>query len=417
MKWIEKLFGKKEQESLEIRFEELTGWLGSGEKRFLAGGHAASIFSDIEVALDRIRKTASGLANAQPEGRFHLKMVKIATSNRDNMVKQVSLLIDNINIPKKTDVKSVLEFHENGMQTLNMCLENMMKSYQYTKMVFFEESKKVIAEVNELGRLLNRLGEPMNDNKIALEAFENAQSVIQIIKDLNSQIDAEKKTIKEIDEKIDTLQKKIELNQNSLAQLADSEQWKYYVNCKNDLADLDKKAKKALSDINILFVPLKKPLLRLKQLNEDGKFEMAPGIKKELNLCLSDPISVSPGFFVELRDLLKNDTVAFNPEKRDAILENIMFAGANIGVFQKEYQTNLSNLNAKKDEISGMNIVQEAASLSSRISSLQDETASAEKKLEASKRHLLSLEESFALKKQELQEIVSAIDNRKKVLF
>lgn len=417
MKWIEKVFGKKEQEPLEIRFEELTGWLGSGEKRFSAGGHATSIFSDIEVALDMIRKRASELANAQPEGRFHLKMVKIATSNRDNMVKQVSLLIDNINIPKKTDVKSVLEFHENGIQTLNMCLENMMKSYQYTKMVFFEESKKVIAEVNELGRLLNRLGEPMNDNKIALKAFENAKSVIQIIKDMNSQIDAEKKTIKEFDEKIDTLKKKIDLNQKSLEQLADSEQWKYYVNSKNDLADLDNKVKKTLSDINNQFVPLKKPLLRLKQLNEDGKFEMAPGIKKELNLCLSDPTSVSPGFFVELHDLLKNDREAFNPEKRDAILVIILYAGANIGVIQKEYQTNLSNLNAKKDEISGMNVVQEAASLGSRISSLQDEAVSSEKKLEVSKRHLSSLEEGITLKKQELQEIVSAIDNMKKVLF
>ncbi|MBU4221920.1 MAG: hypothetical protein KKA10_09900 [Euryarchaeota archaeon] len=417
MNWIEKIFGKKEQEPLEIRFEELTGWLGSGEKRFSAGGHAASIFLDIEVALDRIRKRASELANEKPEGRFHLKIVKIATSNRDNMVKQVSLLIDNINIPKKTDVKSVLEFHENGMQTLNMCLENMMKSYQYTKMVFFEDSKKVIAEVNELRRLFNRLGEPMNDNKMALEAFENAQSHIQIIKEMTSQIDAEKKTIKDFDEKIDTLQKKIELNQNSLEQLADSEQWKYYVNCKNDLADLDKKYKKALSDINILFVPLKKPLLRLKQLNDDGKFEMAPGIKKELNLCLSDPASVSPGFFVELRDILKNDTVTFNPDKRDVILENIMYAGANIGVFQKEYQTNLSNFNAKKEEISGLNIVQEAASLESRISSLHDESVSAEKKLEVSKRHLLSLEEGLVLKKQELQEIVSGIDKRKKVLF
>lgn len=417
MNWIEKIFGKKEQEPLEIRFEELTGWLGSGENRFSTGGHAASIFSDIEVALDRIRKRASELANAQPEGRFHLKMVKIATSNRDNMVKQVSLLIDNINIPKKMDVKSVLEFHENGMQTLNMCLENMMKSYHYTKMVFFEESKKVIAEVNELGRLLNRLGEPMNDNKMALEAFVNAQSHIQIIKDMNSQIDAEKKTIKEIDEKIDTLQKKFDLNQNSLAQLAESEQWKYYLNCKNDLADLDNKAKKALSDINILFVPLKKPLLRLKQLNEDGKFEMAPGIKKELNLCLSDPISVSPGFFVELKDLLKNDSVAFNPEKRDAILENIMYTGANIGGFQKEYQANLSNFNAKKEEISGMNIVQEAASLSSRISSLQDEAVSAEKKLEASKRHLLSLEEGMALEKNQLQQTVFSIDNRKRIQY
>ncbi|VVB88851.1 Uncharacterised protein [uncultured archaeon] len=417
MNWIEKIFGKKEQESFDIRFEELTAWLGSGEEKLSVGGHAESIFSEINEALSRIKKRASELQKAEPEGRFHLKMVKIATTARDNMVKQVSLLIENINTPDKTDVKTVLEFHENSMQTLNMCLENMMKSYHYTKMVFFEESKNVIAEVNELGRILTRLAEPMNDNRNALSSFGKAQSAIKTIKDMISSIDEEKKTIIEINEKIDTIKQKLELNQNSLGRLADSEQWKYYTNCKNDIADLETRAKKALSDIDVILVPLKKPLLRLKQLNEDGKFDMTPGLKNELLLCLSDPKSVDPGFFAQIWNLLKNDTIAFNPEKRDTILEQINDAGTKLGAFQNEYKTSISKISAKKNEISGMNIVQEVANISGRISALQDDKAAAEKKLEESTRHLNSLEESADAKKQELQQIVSAIDKRKKIIF
>ena len=417
MKFIEKIFGKREYGQAEIRFEELDAWLESHKRKFSVGGHAESVFSQIEEVISMIKKRASQLQDAEPEGRFHLKIVKIATSNRDNMVKQVSLLIDNINIPKKTDVRTVLEFHENSMQTLNMCLENMMKSYHYTKIVFLEESKNVIAEVNELGRLLNRLVEPVNDNKKTLDAFENAQRAVQNVMDMNSQIDAERKAIKEIDDKIDTLKKKIELNRNSLAHLAGTEQWKHYTNCKNDLADLETKAKKVLSDIDILLVPSKKPLLRLRQLNEDGKFDMAPAIKKDLLLCLADPKSVNPEFFNEVRDILKNDTIAFNPEKRDVILEQIKYTGTKIGAFQKEYLTIMGNINAKKDEIAGMNIVQETANLNSRISALQEDMVSHERKNETSKKHLKSLEETATLKKQELQQIVSTIDSRTKVLF
>lgn len=417
MNWLEKIFGKKEQESFDIRFEELTAWLGSGEQKLSVGGHAESIFSEINETLSRIKKRASELQNAEPEGRFHLKMVKIATTARDNMVKQVSLLIENINTPEKTDVKTVLEFHENSMQTLNMCLENMMKSYHYTKMVFVEESKNVITEVNELGRVLTRLAEPMNDNRNALNSFGKAQSAIKAINDLNSQIDGEKISLKEINEKIDTLKKKLELHQNSLAQLTDSEQWKQYSNLKNDIADFESEALKALADIDVILVPLKKPLLRLKQLNEDGKFEMAPGLKNELLLCLSDPKSADLGFFGKIGDLLRNDTAAFNPEKRDAILEQMNDAGAKLGTFQNEYRTSVSKINVRKNEISAMNIVREVANISSKISALQDDVAAAEKKIDESMKHLKSLEENAASKKEELQQIVSAIDKRKKVIF
>ncbi len=417
MKWVEKLFGKKAQDPIEIRFEELLAWLASSSDRLSQGRHAESLYSDIQDALHGIRKSALELEKAEPEGRFHLKMVKIASSNRDNMVKQVRLLMNNINIPKTTDIKTVLEFHENAIQTLAMCLENMMKSYQYTKMVFFEDSKKVIAEVNELGRLLNQLVEPLNDKKKVLDAFDNAEKKILNINNLNHRIDDEKKTIKELNEKIDSLKKKLELNRDNLARLADSEQWKQYLNSKNDLVDLENKAKKAESDIITLLVPLNKPLQRLKQMNEAGKYDLPPAIKKELHLCLTDPKSVCPEFFVDVQNIIQKDTVAFNPEKRDRILEQIKYSVSKIGDFIKEYQTIASNINAKKDEIAGMNIVQEAVNLRGRISSLQDNLAFEEKELEISKKLLKSLEDGVTLEKNELQQTVFAIDNRKRIIF
>jgi len=417
VKWVEKLFGKKVQEPIEIRFEELPSWLASSKDRLSQGRHAESVYSDIEDALLGIRKSALELEKAEPEGRFHLKMVKVASSNRDNMVKQVRLLLNNINIPKTTDIRTVLEFHENAIQTLTMCLENMMKSYQYTKMVFVEDSKKVIAEVNELGRLLNQLVEPINGSKKVLDAFDNAEKKILNIKNMISRVEDEKKLIKELDEKIDSLQKKTELNHDNLARLGDSEQWKQYLNSNNDLVDLENKAKKAESDIITLLVPLNKPLQRLKQMNEVGKYDLPPAIKKDLHLCLTDPKSVSPEFFVDFQNIIQNDTVAFNPEKREKILERIKFSVSKIGDFMKEYQTISSNITAKKDEIAVMNIVQEEANLRGRISSLQDNLTSAEKELEVSKKLLKSLEDSVNLEKNELRQAVFAIDNRKSIIF
>jgi hypothetical protein len=417
VKWVEKLFVKKDQDPIEIRFEELPSWLASNKDRLSQGKHAESVYSDIEDALLGIRKSAIELEKAEPEGRFHLKMVKIASSNRENMIKQVRLLLNNINIPKATDIRTIFEFHENAIQTLTMCLENMMKSYQYTKMVFFEDSKKVIAEVNELGRLLNQLVEPINGSKKVLDAFDNAEKKILNIKNMISRIEDEKKLIKELDEKIDSLKKKTELNRDNLRRLADGEQWKQYLNSKNDLVDLENKAKKAESDIITLLVPLNKPLQRLRQMNEVGKYDLSPAIKKELHLCLTDPTSINPEFFVDVQNIIQKDTVAFNPEKRDKILVQIKFSVSKIGDFMKEYKTISSNINAKKDELAGMSIVQEVADLRGRISSLQDNLTSAEKELEVSKKLLKSLEDSVNIDKNELQQTVYAIDNRKSIIF
>ncbi len=417
MNWIEKLFGKNVQDPIEIRFEELPAWLASSRDRLSEGRHAKSVYSDIEDALDEIGKSASELEKAEPEGRFHLKLVKIAISNRDNMVKQVRLLMNNINIPKTTDIKTVVEFHENGIQTLTMCLENMMKSYQYTKMVFFEDSKQVIADVNELGRLLNQLVEPINSNRKVLEALDNAEKTILDINKMYYQIDSDNKIIKELEEKISNSKKNIDLNNENLAKLTNSEQWKKYTNIKIELVELENNAKKMESEVNGLFLPLNKTVLRIKLLNEERKYDLAPSVKNELFLCLSDPKSVSPDFFIDLEEVIRKDTVAFNPEKRVKILEQIMQAGEKIQVLNNEYHTMIDNINSKKDEIAGMDIIGEYMYINSSISALQDNLASFEKEIDVSKKHLKSLEEEAALKKKDLQQTVFVIDNRKRILF
>ncbi|VVB84180.1 Uncharacterised protein [uncultured archaeon] len=418
MKWIERLFGKKEPFSPEIGFDELAGWLESRSKE-ISGEverHVAPIYSDIEDALREIKKSAAGLEEAQPEGRYHLKMVKVAATNRDNMVKQVRLLTDNITVPKATDIKTIIAFHENAMQTLNVCLENMMKSYQYAKMVFLEDSKEVIADVNALGRLLNQLVEPLKDRKKLLDAAENALKTIQSIKEMRSAIELESTSIKEKEEKAAALKKEIEEGQGALVLLKESEQWKQYQRSMDELAALLDNAKKTESEINNIVLPLNKALNRLKQLSESGRYTLAPDVKEGLNLCLSDSKSCSPGFFVEFEKVIVESDV-LKLEKLDKMLEQVRLAQSSFGSYKEQYQALMADIEKKKDEIAKLGIVAEEKSLDSRISELQEKLASAEKELEMAKNRLASLERDVEDKKSELQQMVSSIDNRVRVLF
>lgn len=343
-------------------------------------------------------------------------MVKVATTNRDNMVKQVRLLTDNITVPKATDIKTIITFHENAMQTLNVCLENMMKSYQYAKMVFLEDSKEVISDVNALGRLLNQLVEPLKERKKLLDAVENALKAIQAIKEMHSAIGLENISIKEKEEKVAALEKEIEEGQGALVRLKESEQWKQYQRSMDELAALLDSAKKTESEINNIVLPLNKALNRLKQLSESGRYTLAPDVKEGLNLCLSDSKCCSPGFFIEFEKIIVESDV-LKLEKLDKMLEQVRLAQSSFGSYKEQYHTLMAEIEMKKDEIAKLEIVAEEKSLGSRISELQEKLASVQEELETTKNRLASLERDIEDKKHKLQQVVSSIDSRVRVLF
>ncbi len=414
MNWIDRLFGKKEESSPQIKFEELPEWLAAKSRKISEGidRHASSVYSDIEEALRETKESTASLEEAVPEGRFHLKMVKIATSNRDNMIRQVRMLLENITIPQAADIKTIVAFHENAVQTMTVCLENMLKSYQYTKLVFLEDSKKVIADVNALGRLLNQLIEPINNQKKVLDALFNAKGLIQNIKNTTSDIESKEKAIKENEEKIVLFKKEIEEKQKALALLRDSEPWKQYTNYKDDLILLENNAVKIESEIKSIVSPLNKALGRLKQLSDSGRYTLKPESRESLNLCLSDPINVSPDFFVEFQNIVESGILNLTPEKTDRILEQTWLAASSLGSSKKEYKALVLDIEGKKDELSRLNVAHEEAYLNKGIGDLHERLTALENERESSKNHLASLKHNIELKRQELQQKISVIDSR-----
>ncbi len=418
MNWIDRLFGKKEGSSPWIKFEELPAWLDARSQKISEGigRQASSLYSDIEEALREIKESTASLEEAEPEGRFHLKMVKVATTNRDNMARQVRMLLENITIPKASDVKSIVVFHENAVQTLTVCLENMMKSYQYTKLLFLEESKQVIADVNALGRLLNQLIEPIHAQKNVLIAIENANVAIKNIKNTGLDIGLGEKTITGYDEKIALLKKEIEDKRKAIDLLKGSESWKQYTIYKDELVMLESDAGKKDAKLKGIIPPLNKVLGRLKQLSDSGRYTLKPEVREWLNLCLSCPVKVPPDFFVELENIVKSEVLNLPPDKTEKIIGQIRLAASSLEVSKNEYQVIALDIEKKKDEISKMKIDMEEINLAKELSALQEKLETLGKELEASRSHLAVLRNNIELKRQELQQSVSVIDGKIKIV-
>jgi len=419
LKWIKRLFGKKENTLTEIGFDELPGWLDARSQKISESicGDASSIFSQMDKALSDIRKSTAKLEEAKPEGRFHLKLVKIAASNRDNMAKQVKMLLENIIVPKSTDIRTIANFYENSIQTLTVCLDNMMKSYQYTKLVFFEESKDVIADVNALGRLLNQLIEPINENNTLLDAFDNSKSLLQNIMTIALDISQKEKTIIENQEKILLLKNEIDERRKAMEVFRGSEAWKEYTKLKDELILLEEKARKKESEINAVFSPLNKALGRLKQLSDSGRYTLKPEDKEALNICLTCPSNAAPGFFVEFQKIVNSKVLNLPPDKEAKIIEQIQLASSSLGSQRVEYEVLISEIEKKNVEISKSNIQIGEKNRNDSLAAMNEKLAASEDDLEILRRLLESNKRNMELKKQELERNISVIDDKIKIVY
>jgi NADH/NAD ratio-sensing transcriptional regulator Rex len=415
LKWIDRILGNKESRRDTISLEQLPVWLDSKSRKISdeTSREVSSIFPGIEKTLLKIKNSTAELENKKPEGRFHLKMIKIATSNRDNMAKQVKMLMENIIIPKDKDVKTIIAFHESGMQTLGVCLDNMMKSYQYTKLVYFEESKNVIADVNSLGRLLNQLIEPINSKKHLLDALDKSQELVLTIRNITVDIDSMERSIKENDVKSVSLKKEIDEKQKSLNILLQSEPWAQYALSKDHLVLLETDAEKKSSEIKGIISPLTKAINRLKQLSDSGRHTLKPEDRDALNLCLSCPVDVPPEFFVMFQKIVESGDL--NLPKTDKLLPQIQLAASTLGEKRKEYQSILHNIGIKKDEISRMKVIGEEKELKDAVSTLQDKLILTEKELDTSRKQIELLKQDLGSKKQELQQNIMVIDSNVKL--
>ncbi len=416
MNLIKKLFGKREKTFHEIRLEDVPAWLSASHEKVSRDiiNDVSSTFLAINKARQRISNSVVLLENAKPEGRFHLKMVKVASSNRDNMVKQVKMLLENIIVPDESDVSAIMAFRQNAIQTLGLCLENMMKSYQYTKLVFMEESKTVISDVNSLGRLINELAESLNSKKEQLDSFDKTHELVGIIMNKSNEIDLLEKSIKENEEKCISLKQEILNKQSALSLLQEGEPWNQYMASMEGLSLLEASAEKMLSEIQNKISPLHKALNRLKQLSDSGRYTLAPEDREALNLCLSRPVDVPPEFFIKFQNIVESGVL--NLPKTEKFISQIKLCAASLGKIQDEYYVVSGNIQSKRDSLSQLKIITEEKDLTIMLSRLQDNLKETERYIDDSRSQLSSLKEDIVLRRDELQNNIQVIDRNIRVI-
>ena len=359
MNWIKKLFGKKEDSGeetgfKEIDFEDLPAWLDDSYQKVSSGMErdVSGLFRKLEAALLELKESNSRLAEAKVEGDFDVRAVKRAKSNRENVTKQVAALIDKINVQEDTDFKTVESFYEAAVQNLEICLENMDRSFKYTRSIFPQESKDVSESLSRLGRAFKELRGAILENKGEMEAIESAYSEMREIRDLSTSIAAEELELESRKRKIQALKDEIARASQTLEEFRKGDAWKSLQSLQEEFNTANSRLKKAEANLSSLVLPLSGHLSRIRKLHESSRYTLKPDVKHQLDICLENPTRVDPAFFPELQKVFEDKALDMQTQKKEKALQQVRTLISNFPERKKEYLEALQEFEAKKAEIS-----------------------------------------------------------------
>ncbi|MFZ2500213.1 MAG: cell surface protein [Methanosarcina sp.] len=423
MKFIKRLFGKKEGSSegtglREIDFEDLPAWLDNNYQKISSGMEKdiSGLLRELEVSLSRLKESTSRLVEAKVEGDFDIRAVKRAKSNRENVTKQVSMLIDKIKVQENKDFRALKGFYEISVQNIDSCLEHMNQSFKYTRGVFPQESKEVSENLASLGQIFNELRKAILENKREMEAIETAFSDIKVIQDLSASMVTEKLELESKNRKIQALRDEASRASQALEEFRKGDTWQNLQSMQEEFNAVRNRLKKTESGLTSLVLPLSGHLSRIKKLHESGRYTLNSEVKKQLDICLEDPIHLDPSFFPELQKVFEDNALDMQTQKKEKALQQVINA---ISVFperKKEYLEVLQEFEEKKAELAGSD-TGKLVMLEHKETELLNRTCLLEEDIKDSEKKQVALREELDSKEKQLLFSINLVDSSVKVHF
>lgn len=331
MKLIERLFGKKEvvPTSISLELEELPEWIEvKSEKTFSRlHHHIKQKYEEIGVALGDLGVSKGHLNDANTVDDAYKQIAKAGISNKDNVVKNIGIIIDRTIIPQDATISAATEFYTSTKSGLKTLIENTMRSQQYAKALFPEEYRGVMDGLSHLETLLDELMAPINEVRDKLDAYDRLKESVETISQYQQQIVGNEDLIPDLEKKYDSLENELQSLESKLEGVVKSEEFtkaheleKQVMTLEGSLSDID-------SNLKSMFAPLSKALSRMEKQDASGRHKMSPESKEILLTIRDNPVSVLGtdinGFLDEIRGRIEDGTLGLKQQKMNNTIKQL----------------------------------------------------------------------------------------------
>lgn len=422
MKFIKRIFGKKEDipKEISIKTDDLSVWIETeSQKQF------SVLRSDIKQKYDAINATLENLSTSRDQlkdaefgEKTYKRLAKAGTSNRDNLIKNINVLIERTIIPEDIDPSKAVEFYIDMKSTLKTCLDNTTRSQEYVKLIFPEGYKVVVIDLKRLDTLLDELMYFIEGVKDELDVYTKLPEDIEIINHSQHQIKEMTDNIPQLEAKYESLKNNLHTGEDRLAEMERSEEIIKANELEKQIKTLNDRIFGINSNVKELFAPLSKALLRMQKQHESGRHTLSSINSNHLRTLIEDPALILGNdinsFLNEIRKSVEDGTLGLKQQKANKTVEQIdRLTGSDILLsLYRDRESDSAKLNGLLEERNRLTVYKERTRLEKKLSDYRNSIDSTVQSLDTERKDLSSLIEEVEQLKTKLNSDLSFVFNK-----
>lgn len=422
MKFIKRIFGNKEDipKEISIKIDDLSVWIETESKK-----QFSVLRSDIKQKYDEISATLENLSTSRDQlkdakfgEKTYKRLAKAGTSNRDNLIKNINVLIERTIIPEDIDPSKAVEFYIDMKSTLKTCLDNTTRSQEYVKLIFPEGYKVVVIDLKRLDTLLDELMYFIEGVKGELDVYTKLPGDIEIINQSRHQIKEMTDNIPQLEAKYESLKNNLHTGEDRLAEMERSEEIIKANELEKQIKTLNDRISGINSNVKELFAPLSKALLRMQKQHESGRHTLSSINSNHLRTLIEDPALILGNdinsFLNEIQKSVEDGTLGLKQQKANKTTEQIdRLTGSDILLsMYRDRESDSAKLTRLLEERNRLTVYKERTRLEKKLSDYRSSINSIEQSLDIERKDLDSLIEKVEQLKTKLNSDLSFVFNK-----
>lgn len=422
MKFIKRIFGNKEDipKEISIKIDDLSVWIETeSQKQFsVLRSDIKQKYDEISATLENLSTSRDQLKDAKFGEKTYKRLAKAGTSNRDNLIKNINVLIERTIIPEDIDPSKAVEFYIDMKSTLKTCLDNTTRSQEYVKLIFPEGYKVVVIDLKRLDTLLDELMYFIEGVKDELDVYTKLPEDIEIINQSRHQIKEMTDNIPQLEAKYESLKNNLHTGEDRLAEMERSEEIIKANELEKQIKTLNDRISGINSNVKELFAPLSKALLRMQKQHESGRHTLSSINSNNLRTLIEDPALILGNdinsFLNEIRKSVEDGTLGLKQQKANKTTEQIdRLTGSDILLsMYRDRESDSAKLTGLLEERNRLTVYKERTRLEKKLSDYRSSINSIEQSLDIERKDLDSLIEEVEQLKTKLNSDLSFVFNK-----
>lgn len=414
MKFIERLFGKKQEkeESNPVVFNlkdiSATVKAETKEQEDELKPVVKERYDSIIQALNDLDILKKELIAARPIENVSKRGEKLGDSNRDNVVNNLKLIRDKLSIPGSTSPVAASEFYLEAKSTLKTVLDNTNRSLLYIKALYPQEHQKITQGLAELEDTIDELYSSTIKGNQRITELQSISTEADNVQRIQEEIENSQNKILELENKCNTAKEKLASDESGLVGLESSSEFERAKMIESDIRNLNTKIADNSAEARRLFTPLSKAISRMEKQDENQRCVLSPGNRETLHAIKDDPSQAIErdlsAFLAELTTRIESGELGLKDQMSDKALKQIQVLSdgkvvASLVEHRKEALSEKEKLTA---ELNSLSIYQEKEAIEKKIEAHKDELSSANHDIDSERKHMENLKEEIERAKTSL---------------